>query len=682
MKKNEKKPTGHSFSGNYTDDKLSNVPELHVGKLSEGDLLKLVQELNIHKIELELQNEELQAAKEKAEDLAELYTDLFSEIYNHSPAGYYRLNLEGEICELNLNGASILGYDRADLIDKPFKQFVAPDSKNLFEDLLSRASESGTKQSCELMLDTYKGKPAYIRMEALVSGDPRKFLVNAFDITEQKHVEYALRDSEERYRTLIEKTPTGIAIYQAGKFVYLNPAAISTIGATRAEDLLGKPVLSIVHPESKAQIISRMEMVMKGFPVEPMEEKLIRLDGTTIIGEVIAIPVNFNGIPSGQVIFTDITDRKEAESKLKKSEALNRNLILHIPLSIFLKNKKSEYISANESYARNLGINPEEIAGKDDFDFHPKELAEQYRLDDQEVMSSGLFGNFEEKYILDGEPRWAHTIKVPYKDETGGIAGVLGIFEDITDRRNLEIKIKASETHLEELNATKDKFFSIIAHDLKNPFNTIIGFSQILKDQLLEHDYSNLEKFVSIIHSSAVHTGELLENLLNWASSQQGKIPFVPERINFLEIMNSKEQLLLSEAEKKNIRITRNIPVDIMVRADVNMLSTCLRNLVSNAIKFTPRNGTIIISANVQNNEFHLSVMDNGIGMTKEETEKLFRIETGFTKPGTEKEKGTGLGLILCKEFVEKHGGKISVSSEPGKGSNFTMTIPVHDQDN
>ena len=241
----------------------------------------------------------------------------------------------------------------------------------------------------------------------------------------------------------------------------------------------------------------------------------------------------------------------------------------------------------------------------------------------------------------------------------------------------LEKKVAIKTAELNELNASKDKFFSIIAHDLKNPFSNIIGLSGILKEELKSGDPEMNKEIVDLINDSAVQTLKLLENLLEWAKSQTGKLLFNPAPINLREVYNEEFSLMYEMASSKHIDLINSIPEGLIITADRNMIKTILRNLVSNALKFTHKDGKVEVKATVVKKQVEISVSDNGIGMTKENIEKLFRIDANFSTNGTADEKGTGLGLFLCKEFVEKHNGKIWVESEAGKGSVFKFILPV-----
>jgi signal transduction histidine kinase/streptogramin lyase len=246
-----------------------------------------------------------------------------------------------------------------------------------------------------------------------------------------------------------------------------------------------------------------------------------------------------------------------------------------------------------------------------------------------------------------------------------------------SQKLQLEKSVAIKTAELYELNASKDKFFSIIAHDLKNPFNTIIGFSEMLKEAIITKDSDDVFKYASMINDSSVQTFRLLENLLEWANSQRGKISFVPVDVNLKDVIAEEFLLLGDLAGAKKIELKSYLYDDLKIRADINMLRTILRNLISNAIKFTHRNGRIVLNAAVYKNILEVSITDNGIGMSREVMSKIFRIDSNMSSRGTDNEKGTGLGLFLCKEFVEKHGGKIWAESQEGKGSTFKFILPL-----
>ncbi len=243
--------------------------------------------------------------------------------------------------------------------------------------------------------------------------------------------------------------------------------------------------------------------------------------------------------------------------------------------------------------------------------------------------------------------------------------------------KKMQEELKKSELKLIKLNADKDKFFSIISHDLRSPFHGIIGTMHILKNNFEELDENELKEAITMLDNSINGVYDLLDGLLEWSRMQTGRMEFEPEITNVSEICHSVTQLLQTNANSKNITLTNSIDEEVKVFADKNMLNSIIRNLVSNAIKFSKNGGEIKYSATRENNKIKIIVSDKGIGMTDEDSAKLFRIDVHHTTPGTEDESGTGVGLILCKSFVEKNGGKIWVKSELGIGSKFIFTIPV-----
>lgn len=240
-------------------------------------------------------------------------------------------------------------------------------------------------------------------------------------------------------------------------------------------------------------------------------------------------------------------------------------------------------------------------------------------------------------------------------------------------------KLNAANEELLKANQDKDKFLKILAHDLKNPMFAISGFSDLLIKNFRKYDESTIEKQLGIINTTTKKTYDLLEELLLWTRSQSGKIPFEPRTVQLKKVCDDVLSLLNESAATKQIEIIPEIDAGLELHADVVMLRTILRNLISNAIKFTHENGQIILRAEQQDTDMIITVSDNGIGMSQEVVSKLWQIAELYTSPGTKGEKGTGLGLMLCKEFVEKHNGRIWVESEVGKGSDFKIALPVRE---
>lgn len=269
--------------------------------------------------------------------------------------------------------------------------------------------------------------------------------------------------------------------------------------------------------------------------------------------------------------------------------------------------------------------------------------------------------------------------------------GMLGkaciIVTDITElkkhQQNLEslvvertAEINEANLELAELNSTKDKLFSIIAHDLRGPFTSLLGFTDLLIENLDKYDRQKFEQIVMHISSAAKNAYSLLENLLLWARSQNNQMLFTPRTTNLFNVTRDVILSLTSLGSIKNIRMVNKVPEGLKVCADVNMLTAILRNLISNAIKFSNPGGEIEIEALSTADAVEISVKDNGIGMSEAIKDSLFQTISNNTRAGTANEKGTGLGLMICKEFIDKHHGKIWLESEVGKGTKFTFSLP------
>lgn len=254
---------------------------------------------------------------------------------------------------------------------------------------------------------------------------------------------------------------------------------------------------------------------------------------------------------------------------------------------------------------------------------------------------------------------------------------VLLTIEDITKEIDLQNELKERGKELEELIATRNKFFTIIAYDLINSFSTIEGFAKLLLEESSSFTTEERESFLQLIVNSSQNTNRSLENLILWSRLQVGNMDYVLENVNIVDLINDTVSQLRAMAEKKNINIEVSLPEQLCLTLDKFMISTVLRNLITNAIKYTHRSGSISINLEEKEGRIQVSVKDNGIGIYKENIAKLFKITEKFSMQGTEQEEGTGLGLILSKGFIDLHNGEIMVESQIGKGSTFTFTLPL-----
>ncbi|MFA4923841.1 MAG: PAS domain-containing sensor histidine kinase, partial [Ignavibacteriaceae bacterium] len=429
----------------------------------------------------------------------------------------------------------------------------------------------------------------------------------------------------------------------------------------------------LVNPED---FISKVKKLYNS--TEEDLDMLLFKDGR--IFERYSAPLIMSDTSIGRVwSFRDITEHKHAEGSLQKERLLLRTVIDNIPDSIYCKDIAGRKTLANVTELSYSGVKTEkEILGKTDFDFYPKELAEGFFSDDQLVIQSGQPILNREEYLLDekGEKQWLLTSKIPLKDEKGIILGLVGIGRNITARKCAELIIQQQNNQLLELNATKDKFFSIIAHDLRSPFQGFLAMTEMMTENIDEFSPEELVKFITEMNQSAQNLYKLLQNLLDWAQLKKGSFSFTPEEFSLSKIVSENSEQINKRAIQKGITIINEVPQEQKVFADERMTNSILGNLLSNAVKFTRKEGTVTIKAKtISNGMVEIAVQDTGVGISERVVNKLFKIDEKVGSKGTEGELSTGLGLLLCKEFVEKHGGKIWVESEEGKGSSFYFTI-------
>ncbi len=248
--------------------------------------------------------------------------------------------------------------------------------------------------------------------------------------------------------------------------------------------------------------------------------------------------------------------------------------------------------------------------------------------------------------------------------------------EELLARVKTHLSLQQAKQELQDLNATKDKFFSIIAHDLRGPFNGFLGLTEWMIDNIGEYTQDRIVELLQKQHHAAKTLFALLENLLAWSRIQRGIMEYIPEKVWFGSLVNDIVALFQATAEQKQITLSNSVPSKLVVYADQNMIETVIRNLISNALKFTDARGTIDVSVRDDGPTIEVSVSDTGVGMDQDGISKLFLIDAKYSRVGTAGERGTGLGLILCKELVEKHGGRIWVESEIGQGTCFRFTLP------
>jgi signal transduction histidine kinase len=392
-------------------------------------------------------------------------------------------------------------------------------------------------------------------------------------------------------------------------------------------------------------------------------------------------------LENGRILgyFQDITKQKQVEQELRETEAqiktISNNLengMIYQLVAIDENSRKFTYIS--DKVQQFYGCTAEQAMADADLIYgkvHKDDLQRILREEMEALKKMAIFKTIARIIMADNTIRISYFISKPRLNNE--VIYWDGIEYDITEQKQIELALKESEAQLKELNFSKDKFLSILAHDLKNPFNTLLGYSDLLVNNLRKYDTDKIENQIKQISSTAHRAYNLLEDLLLWSESESGKLPFAPQKIEFIEICNEIINNQKENADIKAIIINCFDHERSVLKVDKNLFKTILRNLVSNAIKFSYKGGKVNISIKKNNKTATIIVSDNGIGIDQANHNKLWDISQKFTTTGTDNEKGNGLGLTLCKEFVEKHGGKIWVESELGKGCDFKFTIPLND---
>lgn len=335
-----------------------------------------------------------------------------------------------------------------------------------------------------------------------------------------------------------------------------------------------------------------------------------------------------------------------------------------------LVDKNGIIIFVNDALCKMLKKERRELIGRNYSDCYIAENQDEMaKKQQQRFLSHTIEPQLERLITLwNGEKVWFE-LSNSFITNSDGSQLLLSIFRDVTKRKETEVKLK-------ELLASKDKFFSIIAHDLKSPFQGLIGFANILLFDFDELTKEEVKEFISHISNSANSLLLLLQNLLEWSRLQTGKMEYYPNRINLYSQAETVISIIEGNAVKKGIKLNNQIPKGAFVYADKNMLSSICQNLLSNAIKFSNPGENIVISADELADYYQITVADTGVGIREQDLKKLFRIDVSHSTKGTANETGTGLGLILLKDMVEMHGGKIWVESQFGKGSKFMFTLP------
>jgi PAS domain S-box-containing protein len=621
-------------------------------------------------------------AQRRAEEGFRVSLEKYRALFETFPMGVLVYDEEGEIVEANDRAERIFGTRRVDMATKRLTDFVKltrPDGSPMPGEELPAAralNENRLVADVEFGVVRKDGETVWVAATASpLAGGASGVAMAAMDVTAKRWAAEALKRSERQFRTVWERAFDGMRIIDDdGVVVLVNKAFCDMVKLPR-ERLTGSPFTVVYEEKYRDYILRQYHNRVAADKVELFYEKRIRLwNGQEVWYELSNSYLDF--APKSRrllSVFREITDRKIAEEKLEVRERYYRQLLDAIPDVVFVKNRKSEIVWANRAFRENYPGRPSQVVAVTDPTGKDKERVERERGFDELAFRKGENVRAEETRTLDdGETIYISTVRNPLRDENGKIVEMVGVSRDISE-------LKLVERRLRELNAAKDKFFSIIAHDLRSPMTSLLGYIDHLLD---DHETLAPEERVDAltkIRKSAALFHKLLEDLLRWSRSQLGRLALEPKPVKLEALVERVLDVYADNAANRRIDLFSQVSPGVTCLADEETTTTVLRNLVSNALKFTPAGGSVVIRVKAEEGAAVTEVRDTGVGVDPERLEQLFQIDTTVATLGVDGEKGAGLGLVLCKEFVEKNGGKIWATSKPGKGSVFAFTLPLYD---
>jgi PAS domain S-box-containing protein len=649
--------------------------ETAVEAMKEGALDYLTK--NYLKVELNIKIE--RAYKVYQERIQKEYFEqqhtLLSLAVQQSPNSMVLTDTSGNIEYVNNQFTKNTGYTYEEAIGKNPRILKTNNYPSGFFDKLWQTITSDKTWKGEFVNKKKNGEIFYEK--AIISplhdkaGKIISFLAVKEDITELKKAELALKEVTNEMNHFFTVVVDLLCVIDnvTWNFVRLNKGWENLLGYEQAE-ILGKPFIEFVHPDDIESTRAAAEELEKTGRLMNFINRYRCKDGSYKYLEWSCIAAEYGSYYS---FASDITSRKLSEQALKESEDRFRSIFQMTNAGIFFSDENGQIVMINNALLNMLEYTDDELYQMDFHQFtHLDDLSKENELFKDLMTSKKNQYRIEKRYVSkSGETIWVDLALSVIRDEDKKPIFYVGIVNDITDRKNYELQLR-------ENNVTRDKFFSIISHDLRGQFSVLRGFAELL--QLKDSKYTETDrvKFVDSLYSVATNGLALLEDLLEWSRLQLNKLEFKPEKLLLSELIADPLLVLMNQAALKNIVIVNNIKKEHYIFADKHMIITVVRNLVSNAIKFTPTGGKITIYSISEENFDILSVKDTGVGMPKDVIENLFRIDYKHSTTGTEREKGTGLGLILCKEFIDKHNGKIQVRSKIDSGSEFIVSIPVN----
>ena len=601
-----------------------------------------------------------------------------SKAVEQSPASIVITDINGDIEYVNPKFVEITGYTYQEAIGKNpriLKSGFTTDEEylNLWRIISSGGTWEGEfrnkKKNGEFYWESSKISPIMND-----SGIISNYVAVKEDITGRKQIEEALSKSEMRFKTMFSDAPLGIAMIDSvtGKINEMNQMFAKIAGGTVSE-MADIDWISITHPDDIQLDLDNMALLVKGeINGFQMEKRYIRPDGSIVwINMTISHLIKEENMPLRHLcMIEDITERKESAELI---EMLKKSIDV-IPEGAYWMDIDLNFVYINEAGSKSLGYSNEELIGKSVMKVNPSVTPDGIVKLRELLISKGISKDETIHRRKDGSefPVEISTTYVKYENKEI----FCGIAIDITERKKAEKEIILKNEELGKINAEKDKFFSILAHDLRSPFNGFLGLTDIIATELHGMTLDEIQEIALMLNKSATNLYTLLGNLLEWSRIQRGLISVNPESFLLLPKISDSLKLIIESAQNKEIKLNFDIPEDFKVFTDANILEVIIRNLTNNAVKFTPKGGSINVAAKSTTDNFvQISIKDTGIGMNKQMIDDLFKLNVDTRRTGTGGEASTGLGLIICKDLIEIIGGRLWIESQEGKGCEFHFAI-------
>ena len=678
---NKKTPLSVSLR-HKAEEQLSKLHSDEKSIESEADALKLRHELEVYQLELELQNEQLQAALEKSELAAKKYADLYNEIYDFSPVGYFTVDVEGKIRELNLFGANLLGGTRASLINANIKQFITKDTLLAFHDFFLKTFEGESKQTCEVRLTGKEYPSTYLHLEGFASENGLSCLVTAVDVTARNKAENELKDTYQRFQKAM--IAGSIAWWemdcQTGEVVFHENKALM-LGYQPEQFSHYSDYTNLLHPDDYESSMQAMRDHLTGaLPLYHTEYRIKNADGEYSwfhdLGGISAR--DRSGKPQKVTGFViEISLRKSIEQALKESEEKFRSYVENAPYGIFVADKKGNYIHANQSASAITGYEVEELLKKNLLDLTYEEDKSIAALNFISVVESGE-AKVEIRFVKkNGEIRhWA--VKAVRLDETR----FLGFVNDITSQKHTEnalselyevIEQKVVERTAELMSANKEleAFSYSISHEVRTPLMAIDGFANILLEDYSSSLDDEGKRLLKVIIDNANNMGNLIDDLLSFSRLRWQQIQF--SEVTMKSLARSVYEQLTQDKNTSDIEFRlQDIPP---ATGDEQLLTVVWNNLIMNALKFTSGKPQRIIEigCKTEANENVYFIKDNGAGFDPAYSDQLFGVFKRL--PNAKDFEGTGVGLSIVKHIILSLNGRIWAEGKLGEGATFYFTV-------